>query len=671
MLIVKLLIAVALLTCSGICAAPARADEATTDYWFAGTRLIFEQPQLHDGVLAIETSDSGLARFLGATGATLAYQPGQKYIIVTSADRRTIAFTVGSTHYTVGGVAQTAPFAPYASGDAVYLPFTVLANALYVEALTDGATTVLQPEIGALDVHSEKRATVLTLHGATALHFRRLTSPGDTHVALSFSGVGSTLERQRNIAQPALAGVVIASAGTPKNPTTTVDFDATPGSVHVLLPSEFRNALTLEFAPSGVALRGSPLPAQGETAVANAPLRSAWTSPQNPPAPTSPESAESTTPNTGTPLPAPSATIGAPVTITALTSAPTSGGGFNLHLSLSGNVSYEWHRLADDRWYVDLKPAVLAVQPEDESLQEAAVESLRVKGFIGPRDHLPTVRIAFTLVSPRVVNLLAEPGGATIAIDAVDDASPQRVGYGQLVDGRLVAAAAAPAPLPPSNEEPIPVPTGTWKFAAPPPKNGSRIIVIDPGHGGSDVGALHNGLVEKDLNLDMSRRLRDLLVARGWIVKMTRDSDVDVYQPNDSARDELQARDDIANNVQARLFISVHSNAFPNSGSVSGTTTYYYKPDSYAFARAVHARLAADLPTRDDGIIKDKFYVIAHAEMPAILIESAFLTSPRDAAYLHDPAFLQKIALAIAEGVGEYSSAPPPVSQLPPDDGAR
>lgn len=657
----------ALLAGAGAGRSPARAGDSTTNYWFGGTRLIFEQPQITAGTLGISTTDGGLVRFLGAVGATLAYQPGQKYVVITSADRRTIAFNVGSPRYSIGGITQSAPFAPYASGNAVYLPFLALAKALYVDAVPDGDTTVLQPEIGSLDVRSEKRATVLTLRGATALHFKRLTGARDSHVALSFSGVGSTLERERSVEQPALGAVVIATAGTPKNPTTVIDFNAAPGSGHALLPSDSPNALTLEFAPAGVAVGGTPLPAQGTTVVASA-ASQAWPTPTTRSAslasPGPSVAASSATPSATPPVSA------APVQLTAATSAATSDGGFDMHVSLSGNVGYEWHRLSDDRWYVDLKPVVLAIAPQDESVQDDTVKSLRVKGFVGPRDHLPTVRIAFTLSSPRVVNLIANPGGATIAIDAVDDANPQRVGYGQIMDGRLLASAATPAPLPPSNEEPVPVPTGTWKFA-PPPSYGSRLIVIDPGHGGSDAGAAHNGLVEKDLNLDMARRLRDLLVSRGWVVKMTRDSDVDVGIPNDSDAHMLEARDEIANSANARLFISVHSNAAPSVSAMSGTTTYYYKPDSYAFARAVHARLVADLPTRDDGIIKDKFWVIAHATMPAILIESAFLTSTRDAALLRDPAFLQKVALAIAEGVGSYTSAPPPVSQVPPDDGGR
>jgi N-acetylmuramoyl-L-alanine amidase len=183
--------------------------------------------------------------------------------------------------------------------------------------------------------------------------------------------------------------------------------------------------------------------------------------------------------------------------------------------------------------------------------------------------------------------------------------------------------------------------------------------VIDPGHGGSDTGAQQNGLVEKDLTLDISQRLRTLLVARGWSVKLTRESDVDVYAANDSAHDELQARCDVANNAGARMFISIHINSFTTS-DLKGTTTYYYKGVDLPLAQAVHRRLIAALGTTDDGVRKDNFYVIHHTTMPAILIETAFMSNPDDAVLLRSSFFRQKVALSVADGVGDYAGAPPP-----------
>jgi N-acetylmuramoyl-L-alanine amidase len=109
------------------------------------------------------------------------------------------------------------------------------------------------------------------------------------------------------------------------------------------------------------------------------------------------------------------------------------------------------------------------------------------------------------------------------------------------------------------------------------------------------------------------------------------------------------------------MFVSIHVNSFTSSEQ-SGTTTYYFKPDSYPLAQAVHARLAANLPTADDGIRKANFYVIHHTKMPAILVETAFLSNPVDAGYLRSSDFLQKIASDIASGIGDYATSDKPLS---------
>jgi N-acetylmuramoyl-L-alanine amidase CwlD len=672
----------AVLVCASVAALPAyaavparAASTAPANYWFAGTRLVFERPQVAGTALAVASDDDGMVRFLTKLDATLSFQPGQKYIVITSGDRRTITFTLGDARYTVGGVMQTAAFAPYLSGGTVYLPFMDLARALYVDPLEDGGATVLQPQIASLDVRSESRMTVVTLRGASPLHFKRQSGPSDERVSLLFTGIASTLERDRQIGGAGLRDVTIAVGGTPKNPTTVVTFDAPPGSVHVLAPTDTSNSLALAFAPSGAQLGGTALPAQGDASFALLPLaapgpvRLAVRPP--PPPPIVVQTSDPVvvaSPQEAAAIPAAGATAPAsyglqPVTVTAFDTIPT-GDGLSVRLSVSGPVTYQWHRLPDNRWYVDLKPATLAVPGQDQTLQNDAVVSLRLKAFVGPNDRQPTVRVALTLASPREVDLVPSDGGLTIAIDRADDPDPQHSGDGQLAGGRIVASATPPpsglsgnAPMPSQTGEPGPAPT--WKFG--PPAPGGKLIVIDPGHGGSDSGAMHNGLTEKDINFDISKRLRTILVARGWQVKMTRDSDVDVYAPNDSAHDELQARDDFANNSGARLLISVHSNAFTTS-ALSGTTTYYFKADSYALADAVHARFVSALPTKDDGVRKENFYVIHHANMPAILIETAFLSNPGDAALLRSAAFLQKIATSIADGVGDYASSNQPLT---------
>jgi N-acetylmuramoyl-L-alanine amidase CwlD len=321
-----------------------------------------------------------------------------------------------------------------------------------------------------------------------------------------------------------------------------------------------------------------------------------------------------------------------------------------VRIAIQGGLAYEWHRLSDNRWYVDLQNAQLALPTQEQAVPSGSLLSVRARQTA--TTPVPTVRIALTLSSQRQVDIVPNDGGLTLAVNPVDDVSGLRTGTGQF---GTAPAALPPVEAAPPDETPAPLET-PWKFA---PTLNPKLIVIDPGHGGSDTGAAHNGLTEKDVTLDISMRLRALLLARGWQVKLTRSDDSDVYAPNDSARDELQARDDVANNAGARMLVSVHVNSFTSSG-LAGTTTYYFKSGDLSLAEAIHRRLIASLGTKDDGVRKENFYVLHHARMPAVLVETAFLSNPDDAALLHSPAFLQKVATSIADGIGDYASGTTP-----------
>ena len=102
----------------------------------------------------------------------------------------------------------------------------------------------------------------------------------------------------------------------------------------------------------------------------------------------------------------------------------------------------------------------------------------------------------------------------------------------------------------------------------------NKIITIDPGHGGSDSGAVGpNGYTEKEGAFAISQKVASILNQSGAKVVMTRDSDVDVYGPNASARNELQARVDVGNNANSDIFVSIHCNAFVNPAA-NGTQTF-------------------------------------------------------------------------------------------------
>ncbi|MDI6604506.1 MAG: N-acetylmuramoyl-L-alanine amidase [Thermoanaerobacteraceae bacterium] len=172
------------------------------------------------------------------------------------------------------------------------------------------------------------------------------------------------------------------------------------------------------------------------------------------------------------------------------------------------------------------------------------------------------------------------------------------------------------------------------------------LIAIDPGHGGKDPGAVGAHLLEKDINLNISLKLREILVQRNIDVIMTRDKDVML---------ELQPRCDIANNSKADYFISIHANSFKDSDA-KGTETYAFSKNSIGNKLADHVQKAivSTLNTVDRGVKFANFYVLRYTDMPAILIETAFITNKDDENLLITKPDL--FALAISNGIMNFLS---------------
>ena len=656
-----------------------RAQEASA-YWFVGTKLILERATDVHGELAVSTRDAGFERFLAKLGATLAFAPGQKYAIVTAADRRTITFTIGDAQIVSGGVATRAPFAPYLEADDLYVPFVAVARALYVEPVKSGSEIVLQPQLGGLDVRTEARKTTLTFRGAVPLRYTKIAETPD-RVTIAFPGVASTLTQARRMSGGAVSEVDVLVSGNPKNPTTTVTIEGVAGVAHGLAVVPSTNEFSLTFGPSGTVLgaaipetytppAGSSVPIVAQ--VVPTPSRT----PRPPPTPIAPATYA---PNDNA---APAATLppdaiangnsgvvpstsGAPTSITDV-GVDTLGDGVTVRISASGPVSYEWHRLADNRWYIDFKNAVLTGSGRDERPNAIAVDSVRARqAAVSP---VPIVRIALSLKGERRVAIVPLDGGLWLAIDGSAATDTARVGTGAIGTPSLAPATGFGTPYPGETLAPgvsaYPTPYATttpWKYGTPP--NGSKLIVIDPGHGGSDSGALGNGLVEKTLTLDIEQRLKALLVAQGWTVRMTRERDVDVARANAADAEELQARVDVANLQNARLFISVHINSFPTQ-QLNGTMTFYTKGIDKPLADAVQRDLIPLLGTKDDGVRAGRLYVTRRTTMPAILVETGFISNAGDAALMRSSEFLQNVAQGIANGVRDYARAQPATASL-------
>jgi len=171
-------------------------------------------------------------------------------------------------------------------------------------------------------------------------------------------------------------------------------------------------------------------------------------------------------------------------------------------------------------------------------------------------------------------------------------------------------------------------------------------VMIAPGHGGRDPGAIGiGGLREKDINTTISNRLRQQLQAAGLTVLMTRDSDVYV---------SLEGRTQMANRAGADLFVSIHANAISMSRpEVNGLETYYLSSGE-RLARSIHSSVLRNTDMRDRGVRQARFYVLRHTTMPAVLVETGFVTGAEDAARFRDPAAVNRIADGIARGILDY-----------------
>ena len=186
---------------------------------------------------------------------------------------------------------------------------------------------------------------------------------------------------------------------------------------------------------------------------------------------------------------------------------------------------------------------------------------------------------------------------------------------------------------------------------------GGKTIVLDPGHGGSDPGAIGpTGLQEKQVTLPIAEYLKSILEAKGAKVILTRTTDVDVYGPHASGVDELQARVNVANGNRADAFISIHINSFSNP-NVGGIATYYFdgSDQSKKLASAVQGQIAEHSGFNGDrGIQPGNLYVLRHSLMPSILVELGFISNPKEEEHLKEMSTRQEFANELAKGLELY-----------------
>jgi len=176
-------------------------------------------------------------------------------------------------------------------------------------------------------------------------------------------------------------------------------------------------------------------------------------------------------------------------------------------------------------------------------------------------------------------------------------------------------------------------------------------VVIDPGHGGPDPGAIGiGGIRETDVVLEVSKIIKKLLSEKGVKVTLTRKNEVDL---------DLPPRVSFANKTDADIFVSIHANASRGKRrDINGLETFYFRGwRGRLLAKRIQKEILRVSPgSPDRGVKQGRFYVIKNTKMPAVLVEIGFLTGRLDARRLEKAAHRKRVAYAIAKGILEYLS---------------
>lgn len=191
------------------------------------------------------------------------------------------------------------------------------------------------------------------------------------------------------------------------------------------------------------------------------------------------------------------------------------------------------------------------------------------------------------------------------------------------------------------------------------------IVVIDAGHGGEDSGAVANSLLEKDINLDIALKLRDMLKASGITVKMIRESDISIYDTSSGTVHEkkvsdLKNRVEIVNENKNNILVSIHQNKFEES-QYSGAQMFYSTNNekSQILAESIRQSVTGLIQQDNKRELKEggkDIYLLDKATVPSVIVECGFLSNPDEAKNLSDENYRNKMAFAIYCGILEYKN---------------
>ena len=666
-----------LLLLGGVPALPAAAADAQV--WVAGRQIAFDHLTIAYGDPVVTTRDAGLRAMLDAVSARMVWQPGTRFVAITRADGQLITFTVGSNAVSVNGAATAIPFAPYSRGGDLYLPLLPLARALGLGVRGFHGGYVFVPQIQSVSAHRDGSRTDVHVQGSAHIAWRSSydARAGARTLTLTFPGFGTDLPPDVGIHDRIVRGATVSENGPPGYPTTTISLaldgkakfaahrsqDSVSMDVfvargdaelRVTAPAATPNAVTM-VSDVAVTATTIPVPDQGRTPPTPTPQPVPLASPSTVALPEPVDTSSAAAVATAQPVPesslqgSPWPTTDQKITDISVAQVPT---GTRITLTLDGPVSFEWHRLGDpdNRFWLDITHAVLIGPAQDIDTKLDFIRFAKISQHLITPDKV--VRISITPTRGTDIQV-GQVAGTTNQLGIEIETAPPSPDAAMGGNGFLSATPAV---------QPTPIHTN---WVQPTPKHGD-LIVIDPGHGGNDPGSLNTdlGLTEKNLTLTISKLVQSRLRAAGWRVILTRDGDYEVGDPKGIDRQELQARCDIANAAGATAFVSIHINSSVSTAP-NGTTTYYWRTADKMFAQYVQAETAAADGIADAGVKREDFYVIKHTQMPAVLVETAYLSNAHDGAMLQQPAFLDRIAAGIVKGIMDFTGGPKASTQTP------
>ena len=251
-----------------------------------------------------------------------------------------------------------------------------------------------------------------------------------------------------------------------------------------------------------------------------------------------------------------------------------------------------------------------------------------------------TANTAVILVTPASgvqISDTNQPNQQTLALELQRNRSP-------VASVPNPSTASIPVPTAPRTD---PLPRPTYPIPdVPRATNGRPVVIIDPGHGGPDPGAIGiGGLQEKGIVLEIGQKVVAMLEQQGIQAIITRPDDRDL---------DLEPRVQLAERANATVFVSIHANSINLSRQdISGLETYYYQ-SGLNLARIIHQSVLEGTGIQDRGIRSARFYVLRKTSMPSVLVEVGFVTGQDDAAKLSDENYRNQMATAIARGILRY-----------------